>query len=85
MFLFFNEENLQFPEILFTFEIIINTFNYMNLIMSELYGITLQEKLPRVLPKMEEVLQFNPDRRIGDCFLLKEQSIIRIYGFVHET
>ena len=30
------------------------------------------------------MLQFIPDRRIGDWFLLKEHTIIRIYGFVHE-
>ena len=34
---------------------------------------------------MEEILQFSLDRRIGDWFLLKEHTIIRLYGFVHET
>ena len=84
MFLFFNEENLQFPEIVFTSEIKNNTFNYMNLIMSEVYRVIFQDNLPKVLPQMEEVLQFNPDRRVGEWFLLKDHIIIRVYGFVHE-
>ena len=33
---------------------------------------------------MEEVLQFSPNRRVVDWFLLKEYTIIRVYGFVHE-
>ena len=56
----------------------------MNLIMSEVYRVMFQDKMPRVLPKMEEVLQFSPDRRVGDWFLLKEHIIIRVYGFIHE-
>ena len=84
MFLYFNEENLQFPEIVFTTEIINNDFNYMNLIMSEVYRFIFQAKLPRFLLEMEDVLQFRPNKRIGDWFLLKEHTIIRVYGFVHE-
>ena len=33
---------------------------------------------------MEEVSQFTPNRRVGDWFFLKEHTIIRDYGFVHE-
>ena len=50
--MFFNEENLQFPDIVFTYEIRFNTFNYMNLIMSEVYRVMFQDKIPRVQPKM---------------------------------
>ena len=44
-----------------------------------------QNKFPRFLPEMEEMLQFDPDRRLVDWFLLKEHTIIRVYGFVHES
>ena len=33
---------------------------------------------------MDEVLQFSPDRSVVDWFLLKEHTIIRVYGFSHE-
>ena len=33
---------------------------------------------------MEEMLEFSPDIRVGDWFLLKEHTIIKVYGFVHE-
>ena len=33
---------------------------------------------------MKEALQFSLDRKIGDWFLLKEYTIIRVYGFTHE-
>ena len=56
----------------------------MNLIMSELYRVMFQNKLPRVLREMEEMLQFTPDKGIGDWFLLKKHTIIRVYGFVRE-
>ena len=50
MFMFFNEENFQSPEILFTSEIRKNTFNYMNLIMEKNYKVMFQNKLPKVPP-----------------------------------
>ena len=59
-------------------------FKYMNLLMAEVYEVLFQNKLPRVLPEMQEALQFAPDRRIGDLFLLEEHTIIRVYGFTHE-
>ena len=33
---------------------------------------------------MQEMLQFATDRRVGDCFLLNEDTIIIAYGFFHE-
>lgn len=84
MFLFFNEENLQFLEMALTSEVNNNVLNYMNFIMAGIYRVMFQNKLPRVLPEMEDVLQFALDRRMGDWVLLKEHTIIRVYGFVHE-
>ena len=43
-----------------------------------------QEIFPKLFPEMEEVLQISRDITIGDWFLLKEHTIIRVYGFVHE-
>ena len=34
--------------------------------MPEMCGVTFQDKLPKVLSEMEEVLQFNPDIIVGD-------------------
>ena len=68
MFLFFNEENLQLPEMVLTEEISNNFFKYMNLLMAEVYKVLFQDKLRTVLQLMKETLQFPPDRRIGDWF-----------------
>ena len=57
---------------------------YKNLLMAEVYKVFFQNKLPRVSPKMKEILQFSPYRRIGDWFLLEENTIIRVYSFTHE-
>ena len=84
IFLFFNKENMQFPEMFLTAEVNNNIFNYMNLIMEEIYRVMFQNKLPKVLPEMQEILQFALDRRMGDWFLLKEHIITRVYGFFHE-
>ena len=34
---------------------------------------------------MKETLQFSLHMKIGDWFLLEEQTIIRAYGVTHET
>ena len=51
-----NEESLEFLEMLLTSEIRNNTFNYMNLIMAEIYRVMFQNKLPRFFQEMEEML-----------------------------
>ena len=56
MFLFFNEENLQFLEMVLNAEIKNNIFNYMNLIMEEIYRVMCQNKIPIVSSEMQEVL-----------------------------
>ena len=56
----------------------------MNVIMSKVFKVIFKSKLSRVLPEMEDVLQFSPNKIIGDWFLLKEHTIIRVYGFFHE-
>ena len=59
-------------------------FKYMNFIMSEVYKVFYQHKLPRVLPVMKYFLHFSPEKRIGDWFLLEEGTVVRVYGFTHE-
>ena len=56
----------------------------MNLLMSEVYKVFFQNKLPKVLPVMKELLQFSLDKRMGDWFLFEEHTVIRIYGFTHK-
>ena len=84
MLLFFNEENLQFPEMVLTDKINKIFFKYMNFLMFEVYKVFSQHKLPRVFPVMKEFLQFSPEKRNGDWFLLEEGIVIRVYVFTHE-
>ena len=67
-----------------TDEINNNFFKNMDFLMSEVYKVFFQDKLPRVLPIMKEALQVSPYRKIGDWLLLEENTIIRVYGFIHE-
>ena len=43
-----------------------------------------QERLPRVLQEIKEILQFSPKRGIRDWFLSKHGTMIRVYGFFHQ-
>ena len=40
--------------------------------------------MPRVFPEMKETLQLSPSKRIGDWFLSESETIIRLYGFMHQ-
>ena len=84
MFLFFIEENLQFLEMLLTTEVNNSIFNYMKLIMEDIYRVILQTKIPRFFPEMEDMWQFYPNGKVGDWFLLNEHTIIRVYDFFHQ-
>ena len=56
MFLSFNEENMQLPEMVLTKEMNRDYTKFMNFLMSEVYNAIFQTKLPRVLPKMRNML-----------------------------
>ena len=56
---------------------------FMNFLMSELYTAIFQKKLPRVLPKMRNILYLSIEKIIGDWFLFEHGTVIRLYGFVH--
>ena len=57
---------------------------FMNILMSEVYNAIFQKNLPRVLSEMKNLLQFSPDKMIGDSFLFDQGTLIRLYGFVHQ-
>ena len=83
MFLSFNEENLQLPEMLLTEEMIKYYTKFMNFLMSEVYTAIFQKKLPRVLPEMRNKLHLSTEKIIGDWFLFEQGTMIILYDFVH--
>ena len=42
------------------------------------------EVLPRVLEEMKTMMQSSPEDRVGDWFLYKDSTVLRIYGFTQE-
>ena len=58
---------------------------FMNQLMAEIYEVLFQERLPRVLPKMRQMLQLSKSKMIGDWFLSDFGTTIRLYGFVHPS
>ena len=44
---------------------------YINFLISEVYNAFFQNKFPRVLPQMKEMLQFSVEKRIGDWLSLE--------------
>ena len=67
-----------------TDEISISFGKYMNFVMSKVYKLFFQQKLPRLLPVMKELSQFSSEKRIWDWFLMEEGTVIRLYGFVYK-
>ena len=55
----------------------------MNFLMAPVYEVLFQKRMPRVLLEMKKLLQLSPKRRVGDWFLSKENTMIRVYGFTH--
>ena len=84
MFLSFNDENLHLPEMVLTEEMSRDYSKFMNHLMSEVYRVIFQKKLPRLFLKMKDISKFSPDKRIGDWFLFEQGIMIRLYGFVHQ-
>ena len=67
--------------ILFRFAKQINMFEFANSIMSEIYTMMFDEVLPRVLEEMKSMMQSSPEDRVGEWFLYKDFTVLRIYGF----
>ena len=59
-------------------------FEFENSIMSEIYKMLFDEVLPRVLEEMKSMMQSSPEDRVGDWFLYKDFTVLRIYGFTGE-
>ena len=64
IFLTFNEDNLQLLEMVITYEMSRDYCKFMNFLMAPVYNVLFQERLPRVLLEMKEILQLSPKRRI---------------------
>ena len=67
MFLTFNEDNLQLPEMVTIDEMSRDYCKFMNFLMAPMYNVFFQERLPRVLPKMKKYYSFHlkEEERIG--------------------
>ena len=52
--------------------------------MSEMYKLLFDEVLPRVLEEMKIMMQSSPEDKIGDWFLYKYFTFLRVYGFTGE-
>ena len=78
-----NVSELQFLSTIFSSDLPkqISMFEFTNSIMSEIYKMMFDEVLPRVLEDMKSMMQSSPKDRIGDWFLYKDFTILRIYGF----
>lgn len=58
----------------------ISFFEFSNKIMAKVYQMFFKTELPRVLEKMRNKLQLNSEL-IGDWFLFRDHTIIKVYGF----
>ena len=58
-------------------------FNFSNKIMAYVYKLIFNNTLPRMLEEMKICMQ-NANEPVGDWFLYKEHTMLRIYGFTEE-
>jgi hypothetical protein len=92
MILYSNQAELkQFDPELFSNIIIISTeakkitmFDFINKIMSTIYRMIFNNGFPRVSEEIKNKLKFNSNDMIGDWFLYRYYTIIKVYGF-HEV
>ena len=59
----------------------INLIEFANSIMSEIYRMLFDQELPRVLDEMKCLMQSSPEGRVGDWFLYRDYTVLRVYGF----
>ena len=83
MFIAYNEEDLQVPELEITVDMATDYCKFMNQLMAEIFELFFQERFPRVLPEMRQMLQLLNNKKIGDWFLIEFEMTIRLYGFIH--
>ena len=58
-------------------------FNFSNKIMAFVYKLIFGTTLPRMTEEMKICMQ-NSNEPVGDWFLYKEHTVLRIYGFTEE-
>ena len=56
-------------------------FEFVNTIMDEIYKMIFDDVLPRVLEDMRIMLQSSLEDKMGNWFLHKEFTVLRVYGF----
>ena len=56
MFIAYNEEDLQVPELEITADMAMDYYKFMNQLMAKIYDLFFQGRLPRVLPEMRQML-----------------------------
>ena len=81
-----NVTELQFLSTIFSSDLPkqINMFEFANSIMSEMYKMLFDEELPRVLEEMKCLMQSSPEDQVGDWFLHKDSTVLRVYGFTRK-
>ena len=81
-----NVTELQFLNTIFSSDLPkqIKMFEFVNSIMSEIYKLLFDEVFPRVFEEMKIMMQSSPEDRIGDWFLYKYFTVLRVYGFTGE-
>ena len=83
MFISYNEEDLQVLELEITADMATDYCKFMNQLMAKIYELFFQERLPRVFPKIRQLLQLLNSKKIGYWFLIEFGMTIRLYGFIH--
>jgi hypothetical protein len=60
---------------------IIGFILYVNKYINAIYTLIHGTPLPRIILEIRKMLQLRKDDRIGDLYLAKYHTIIRVYGF----
>ena len=81
-----NVSNLQLLSTIFSLDLLkqINMFQFVNTIMAKIYKLLFDDVLPRVLEDMRLMLQSSSEDKLGDWFLYKDFTVLRVYGFTGE-
>lgn len=72
----FFSENINLSKRNFTMKFI----NFTDKILASIYKLIFGTVLPRIIEEMKAYLQ-NSNELVGDWFLYKEYTFLRIYGF----
>jgi len=61
-----------------------DAFTFINKVKSCIFELIHEEKLPRVIEELRSLLQLTKSKAMGDWFFYEEETIIRVYGFLHQ-